>query len=252
MGDRYGLSFEHLYVGEGFQPELGFLKREAFRRNYLVARFSPRPNSPEWIRRLVWQLDYDHITDPFGRLETRKVLGQFRVELDNSDSAEIEYANNFEFLPEPFEISDGVILPVGGYDFQNVKLSYTLGAQHWLPSTITYQRGGFWSGDMDALSFNGRIQVASKFSLEPRVGLNWVRLPEGDFTTRLVSARLNLTFSPRMALSSFVQYKSSSNSLSTSLRFRWEYRPGSDLFFVYSDGRRNVSMDPFWRTGRSP
>lgn len=245
MGDRYGLSFEHLYVGEGFQPELGFLKREAFRRNYLVARFSPRPNSPEWIRRLVWQLDYDHITDPFGRLETRKVLGQFRVELDNSDSAEIEYANNFEFLPEPFEISDGVILPVGGYDFQNVKLSYTLGAQHWLPSTITYQRGGFWSGDMDALSFNGRIQVASKFSLEPRVGLNWVRLPEGDFTTRLVSARLNLTFSPRMALSSFVQYKSSSNSLSTSLRFRWEYRPGSDLFFVYSDGRRNVSMDPF-------
>ncbi len=245
LGDSYGLSFEHLYVGEGFQPELGFLKREAFRRNYLVARFSPRPKSPEWIRRLVWQLDYDHITDPFGRLETRKILGQFRVELDNSDSAEIEYANNFEFLPEPFEISEGVILPVGEYDFQNVKLSYTLGAQHRLPSTISYQRGGFWSGDRDALSFDGRIQAASKFSFEPRIGLNWVRLPEGNFTTRLIGARLTMTFSPRMALSSFVQYKSSSNSLSTSLRFRWEYRPGSDLFFVYSDGRKDLSSDPF-------
>lgn len=64
-------------MGEGFQPELGFLKREAFRRNYLVAHFSPRPKSPEWIRRLVWQLDYDRITDPSGRLETRKAVGQF-------------------------------------------------------------------------------------------------------------------------------------------------------------------------------
>jgi hypothetical protein len=27
------------------------------------------------------------------------------------------------------------------------------------------------------------------------------------------------------------------NTLSSSLRFRWEYRPGSELFVVYSDGR---------------
>ena len=136
----------------------------------------------------------------------------------------------------------------GEYGFQDVRLSYTLGAQRLLPSTITYQKGNFWSGQRDALTFNGRVQASSRFSLEPRVALNWVKLPEGDFTTRLISARVNITFSPRMALSSFVQYRSSSNSLSTSVRFRWEYQPGSDLFFVYSDGRRDVSTDPFLTT----
>jgi hypothetical protein len=108
-----------------------------------------------------------------------------------------------------------------------------------------YQRGNFWSGKLDALSFNGRIQASSKFSFEPRVVLNWVKLPQGDFNTRLLSARVNVTFSPRMALSSFLQYRSNSNTLSTSVRFRWEYHPGSDLFVVYSDGRGDITGDPF-------
>src|SRR5437867_8142203 len=29
----------------------------------------------------------------------------------------------------------------------------------------------------------------------------------------------------------------SNAALSSNIRFRWEYQPGSDLFFVYSDGR---------------
>ena len=28
--------------------------------------------------------------------------------------------------------------------------------------------------------------------------------------------------------------------MSTNLRFRWEYQPGSELFVVYSDGRTTV------------
>ena len=54
-----------------------------------------------------------------------------------------------------------------------------------------------------------------------------------------------VTFSPRMFLSSFIQYNSSSDSLSSSVRFRWEYEPGSDLFVVYSEGREDLSLTPF-------
>jgi hypothetical protein len=244
-GDRYGLTLEHLYVGEGFEPELGFLKRAAFRRNFGEARFSPRPRSIEWIRRFVWQGNFDRITDPGGRLDTRTVQGTFRTEFENSDRVEVEYTSTFEFLPKEFEIANDVILPVGEYDFQDVKLTYTLGAQRLLPGEISYQRGSFWSGDRNTLDFEGRVQSGSKFSLEPRLSLNWVSLPEGDFNTRLFGARANVTFSPRMALSSYVQYNSRSDSLSSSLRFRWEYQPGSDLFFVYSEGREGFSEDPF-------
>ncbi|HSF19370.1 MAG TPA: hypothetical protein VLK65_27850 [Vicinamibacteria bacterium] len=32
------------------------------------------------------------------------------------------------------------------------------------------------------------------------------------------------------------------STLETNVRFRWEYRPGSDIFVVYTDGRD--TMDP--------
>ncbi len=244
-GDRYGLILEHLYAGENFQPELGFLRREAFRQNYVHARFSPRPRSIDWIRRVFFEAGVNRIADPGGRLETRTLQGQLRVSFENSDRALVAFNDTFEFLPEEFEISDDVILPVGDYRFRDVNVSYTLGPQRPLPSTISYRKGSFWSGDRDTLNLNARVELSTRFSLEPRVSLNWVRLPEGDFSTRLFSTRVNFTFSPRMALGSFIQYKSRSDSLSSSVRFRWEYQPGSDLFVVYSEGREDLSLDRF-------
>ena len=41
-----------------------------------------------------------------------------------------------------------------------------------------------------------------------------------------------------------MQYQSLSASMSTNLRFRWEYQPGSELFVVYSDGR--TTDGPGW------
>ena len=158
---------------------------------------------------------------------------------------EVEYSNYFEFLPAPFEISDGVILPVDEYRFQDVVFLYSLGPQSFLPSTIAFRTGSFFSGDRQEVTFNGRVEFSPKFSLEPRAAINWVDLAEGSFTQRLVSARANYTFTPRMFVSGLIQYNSGSDSLSSSVRFRWEYEPGSDLFVVYSEGRDELSAEPF-------
>ena len=69
---------------------------------------------------------------------------------------------------------------------------------------------------------------------------NWVDLPEGRFTTTVTGARSVFTMTPRMFVAALVQYSSSSTSLSTNLRFRWEYEPGSDLFVVYTEGRSTL------------
>ena len=43
--------------------------------------------------------------------------------------------------------------------------------------------------------------------------------------------------SPRLFAGALVQYNSSSESISTNVRLRWEYEPGHDLFVVYSEER---------------
>ena len=49
---------------------------------------------------------------------------------------------------------------------------------------------------------------------------------------------------PRMYTAALVQYGSSTSSLSTNIRFRWEYQPGSELFVVYSEGRETLAVGP--------
>jgi len=38
-----------------------------------------------------------------------------------------------------------------------------------------------------------------------------------------------------MFVSGIAQYNSAGTSFGTNVRFRWEYRPGSELFVVYAD-----------------
>jgi hypothetical protein len=59
----------------------------------------------------------------------------------------------------------------------------------------------------------------------------------GSFTAKLMTSRVTYTVTPLMFISGLVQYNSSSNSVSTNARLRWEYRPGSELFVVYNEGR---------------
>ena len=42
---------------------------------------------------------------------------------------------------------------------------------------------------------------------------------------------------PFMFVAALVQYQSDRRSLSTNLRFRWEYLPGSELFVVMNEER---------------
>jgi hypothetical protein len=73
--------------------------------------------------------------------------------------------------------------------------------------------------------------------LEPGISFNWVDLAEGSFVAKLLTARVNYNLSPRKALSGFVQYNSAGDVIGANLRFRWEFKPGSDMFVVYNEGR---------------
>ena len=81
-----------------------------------------------------------------------------------------------------------------------------------------------------------------RFSVEPSLTLNWVQVPAGDFTARLLGARFTVAPGARMLISSPVQFNADAHNVSSSARLRWEYAGGSELFVVYSDGRdtRNV------------
>ena len=244
--DRYGLSAEHLSVGDRFNPEVGFVRRSDFRRSTLTARFSPRPRSNPFVRRFSWEGAYDYTTDGARtRVENRQATGVWRVEFSNSDLWNVDYTRDFEYLPKDFEIAPGVVLPTGGYDYQTVTTGYSLGQQRRVSGRLQVRAGSFYEGTKKEISFSGgRAGISARLNVEPGITLNWVDLPQGRFTTRLFTARAIFTPSPRSLVSGLFQYSARDHTLSSSVRLRWEYTGGSELFVVYSDSRNTIDPDP--------
>jgi hypothetical protein len=236
--DRYGAAAEHMLVGPGFEPEVGFVRRTDVRRSFGQLRFSPRPARNVLVRKLTWQAGLDYITDAAAiALQNREASGLFRIDFQSSDWLAFEHSREYELLPGRFQISPGIIVPAGGYDYHLTRASYNLGQQRPLSGRLTAAAGTLYDGTRWEAGYNGRWGVTPRFSLEPTVSLNWVHLPDGDFTAHLAGTRITVTPSARMVISSLLQWNAGAGTLTSSARLRWEYTGGSELFVVYSDGR---------------
>ena len=244
-GDRWGFVADRLGVGANFNPEIGFVRRDDFRRSFGSFRFSPRPQGIAAVRKFTWEGSVDYITDGAGRLETRLQRGQFVTELENGDLLFALATDNYEFLKAPFDITDEVTIPVGGYSFVNYRAGYSLAQQKIVSGGVAVDFGKFYGGDKTTISyFRGRVGVTPQLTLEPSVSFNWIDLPQGSFTTELVSTRVTYTLTPRMFVAALVQYNSEDNALGSNIRWRWEYQPGSELFVVYTDERDTLNPRP--------
>jgi hypothetical protein len=190
------------------------------------------------VRRFVSAASVDYVENGAGRAMTRDQVGEVAVEFTNADRIGVTYLNQYEFIPRPFRIAAGVIVPVGGYNWQSVRVGFNSRPQRRVAANITVERGTFYNGNRAALAVSrGRLALTPRFSVEPTYSVNRVSLVEGAFTTHLAGSRVIATMSPWMFVSALVQYNSGSNTLAANVRFRWEYEPGSELFVVYNDER---------------
>ncbi|HEU5292393.1 MAG TPA: hydrolase, partial [Cyclobacteriaceae bacterium] len=71
------------------------------------------------------------------------------------------------------------------------------------------------------------------------VGVNYndVRLPDsyGKDQLTLISSRLDLTFTDKLFLTTFVQYNDKADNINLNARFQWRFKPASDFFVVYTE-----------------
>jgi hypothetical protein len=237
-GDRYGARAEYLRIGDHFNPEVGLVRRDDLARSFGSARFSPRPQNIDWVRQFRWQADFEYLENGAGQLETRNLRGSFNVEMETSDEAGFEATRKYEMLLAPFQVAPGVFVPPGSYDFTDARIRYLMGNQRRVSGELSLQSGEFYDGTLTVIGYsNARVSVTERLSVEPAVSINLIDLPSGSFTTQVLRARTDYAFSPRMFASGLVQYSSNESVFSTNLRFRWEYRPGSEFFLVYTDER---------------
>src|SRR6185503_7662436 len=138
-------------------------------------------------------------------VQNREAKATFQTEFQSSDRVSFDYTRDYELVPSSFTIAPGVVVPIGGYSYEAGRVSYVLGQQRRVSGTLSASVGTLYNGTKSEVTYTGRWGVVPRFSMEPGVTIDWVSLPYGDFTARLLSSRFTFTPSARMLVSSLVQ-----------------------------------------------
>ena len=244
LSDSWDIYLDHVDLGDNFNPEVGFVPRVGVRSTKFLFNWTPRPDFGG-IRVMdgpMWQVVYT--TDQAGRLVYRQLHHMIRIIFENSARLDFVYNRNFERLDEPFRVRPDISILPGKYYFYNARIGFNSNPSRQVSYGITYRPQGFYGGNRQDLSLNLGSRITSKFSAAVEYTRNDVDLPVGDFVTQLGSLRVDYTFSPTLSLRTLTQYNSSNEQWSTSARFRYIYRPGSDLYIVYDEVRRDINGIP--------
>ncbi len=235
--DLIDVTAERLYLGEDFNPGMGFVRRRDFTKNGGSLQFSPRPRGIKAIRQFEFKVDANNYDRPDGEMETREYKFEARAILESSDRIFLDHTVTEERLLEGFDLSGEVGVPAGNYRFARTGVRLRMGSHRRLSGFLRYEFGDFFEGTRQEVSYMGRAEVSQRFSLEPNISFNWIEVPEGEVRAQVSRLRATYTVSPRSFLGALVQYNSAAQLMSANIRFRWEYSPGSDLFVVFSTNR---------------
>lgn len=237
--DLLDVNIRYSYFGDALDPGLGFLPRKDIQQWLSNFKFSPRPVKGVFGR-LVRQVGFENYAWIFwnlnGELESSRIsVAPFTViGMESGERLEFFFITHKEVLPEPFEVSDNVVIPIGEYVYYRYQYLLRTASHRKVSAEVKYETGGFYGGKLS------QLEVKADFSYRAniRLGLEGIfvrgRLPEGDFREAVYRARADFYLNPDLGFMIYVQYDSVSENIGANLRFKWRISPGNTIYFVYN------------------
>ncbi len=223
-------------IEEEYDPKAGFLLRRNVRHLNPLIQWLPRIERGfirSWFTELY--VDYYETLDG-GELESKRIdILPIGMRMTTEDRWRIGYVLQTENLLEPFEVSPGVVIPPGRYEFNTVDAAAFTNQTRLFGVRGRISVGDFYNGTQTSGRFTFNFRISKHVKAETRWVFNDVELPQGAFDVGLYSQVVNFTFTPNLRLNTILQYNDLSGDLGTNIRLHWIYKPGSDLFVVYNE-----------------
>jgi hypothetical protein len=225
-------------VGTNFNPEVGFVRRRDNTRYNGQLGFNPLINSSDAIQNLNFGANWDYYENgTTEQVETRELRFNAGLRLRDGGSITFNMAETFDRLTEPFDIRPDIEIEAGDYKYRRYSARVSTDTSNRISGNATYEWGGFWSGHRKSFGSGVEVRASPNLRIAFDYDHNRVELPNGNFTTDLVASRFDYAFTPQTFLNAFVQYNAARQEVSSNIRFRFTYRPLSDIFIVYNDIR---------------
>ena len=230
-------------IGPNFNPEVGFIERADSNQEYADLTFKTRPRMAG-IRELQFEGFVFHSPDTRDVVQTQEWQGTFRAEFHSGAYTDDDIADVFtQRITTPLNIYKNIFIPNGIYHFARHQLTYGSRQDRRFTYNLFERFGGYYGGSLNEFRVRANYRPTAKFSMSASQTWNRFRLPQGNFSVDLASLQGNYSFSRFLTFSSTLQMDTANTqAVSANLRLRYNYRPDSDLFVIYTVGTQFVSL----------
>jgi hypothetical protein len=243
--NKFRGAFSTRQVEANFNPALGFTSRTDIRDYSGQIAYTHRPASGLW-QSLFFNLDGQRIESLNGRLQSQQI-GLTPVQAHTRQNDMLYLRSNFEreVLDVPFAIRPGTIIPVGDYTFDDHGIEWGFSAHRRLAGRIAYTSGEFYNGTRDRTFGSFTWAPSPRFRTSTGFNLQYIDLPvpNGKFTTRIITQTFDIVFSSKLSWTNLIQYDNVSEVMGLNLRFNWIPEAGQELFFVVNHNMQDLDRD---------
>ncbi len=263
---KYRLELAALYVGNNFNPEVGFAPRKDF---ILVSpevglNFFPKsgPIASHTIgfdSRLFYNLGKaNNEFLPNGGVEELNFEPFWSVFFNNQamlnaslDLSKIKLLRDFD--PTRLQSSDVFLAGGTDYTFAQFNIDYQGNRNNRFIPEIGVNFGSFYNGSTAGSSGGLTYRFQPYGFVALNYSYNYVKL-EAPFVPKhiwLIGPRIDVTFTKELFLTTFVQYNNQLDNLNINTRFQWRFAPASDFFIVYTDNYLTEPWQDFGSRNRA-
>ncbi len=227
--------------GADYDPQVGFVQRNNFRRVEPRINWQPRPARIKQIRQLGFGVQYRHLVAmdtgvPEEREWEVELLG---IEFESGDNVSVQATRRFEELYNAFEVSDGLDILPGGYTVQRYSVGGFTAGRRKVSVYGGVEWGEFWDGSSTEISVRATFRPSAGVSIGTSIGYNDVDLPRGAFTANVYEIEGEWDPTPFVSALLQIQYDDVSQLAGVFARLRWIVQPGSNIFLVYRHNWEN-------------
>lgn len=243
------------YVGEGFQSDLGFVRRTDIiaARPFVELAFWPKKgkvnnHNLRLSPNAIWRPGLDMQNTDF------TMFSSWTTKYRNQSEISGRMFNRYTFLTDEFEPSgkdNAVPLPANvGYHYTSFEIRYQSDRRKAFSYTFEPGFGQFYEGQRNVIagSFNLRLQPKVILGLQYEYNKLIMPKPYSNTEITLISPRVDITFNKSVFWTTLVQYSNRNDNVGINSRVQWRFAPLSDLFVVYNDNYFVTDFGPKFRS----
>jgi hypothetical protein len=245
-GLRGGVAYSE--IQENFNPALGFVSRSDIRKFASDVGYTHR-FTDKYIDNIAFRVDVARIDFIDGGLQTQNiVLRPLQIQNWKGDEVEISHRIRKENLLEEYEVTDGIFIPTGEYEFADTSISLETSNGRAADIEIELRAGDFYTGNIESAEVELAWRPSRHFTGKFSYGVDFVDLPQGKFDRRVTSADLEIVLSNKLSWVNLIQFDNESNDLGIDSRLHWVPESGRNFYVVLSHNMNRNEIDDRFST----